>query len=80
MNDQQKVIGLDILTLLSGIFKYILCTYINNIKKGGRKKNTLLFSRHVRYQGGGRPPPANKIIFFLTKCKKYSACPEYFFC
>ena len=26
--------------------------------------------------GGGRPPPAKKVDFFQTKCKKYESCPK----
>ena len=29
--------------------------------------------------GGVNPPPAKKFVFFQTKCKKYSACPENLF-
>ena len=45
--------------------------------KGGLKKN-VIFRGHVRKGRGSTPIPLKIVDFFQTKCKKYSACPEYF--
>ena len=61
------------------LFSSVCVLYVFYPFQGGRKKKLDFLYMSPTMGGGVDPLQLKRVDFFQTKCKKYSACPEYFF-